>query len=228
MVSLNNTYLNTGAATNVAMTFSTGDGSTPLFPSTSPNVIGVGGTGLYLNSNNIYNYEAAWGGYPNDGAGGGGLSTNFAAPTFQSGNGVNYAKRAIPDVSMEADPLTAVAVYDSLDGGTRTPWTAVGGTSVASPLFAGVLALAQQDRIAAGLPILNSAEVDTILYGEYNSTDYSTYFHDITRGNNSDVNSRGRATVAGYYAGTGYDLATGIGSPKANALVPLLGSYSAS
>ena len=226
ITSLDNTYLKTAPVTNVAVTVSTGDGSTPLFPATTPDVIAVGGTSLYLGANGSYGHETAWGGTAGAGAGGGGPSSTFAAPTFQSANGVKLStKRTVPDVSLEADPVTAVSVYDSLDANGGSPWTAFGGTSVAAPLFAGVVALAQQQRIAASLPILNSTEVDAAVYEAYNSPAYSTYFHDITAGKNSNVNARGRTTVAGYGATTGYDLATGVGSPIANLFVPYLSGY---
>ena len=62
VVSLNSTYVATGALTSVPLDVSSGDGSSPEFPATSPNVIAVGGTSLYLTSQNAYNYETAWGG----------------------------------------------------------------------------------------------------------------------------------------------------------------------
>jgi subtilase family serine protease len=214
----------------VTFVASTGDygAADPEYPAFSPNVVAVGGTSLYLASaRGKYSYETAWGGLAGAGAGGGGLSTNFGPPTFQSSNGVNFSKRAIPDVSMVADPVTAVSVYDSFDASYNNdgdPWTAYGGTSVAAPVTAGVLGLAQQDLIAASKPILNSVQADTAFYEAYNSPSYSTYFHDITLGNNSNVNSRGRTTVTGFNATTGYDEATGIGSLIANTLVPYLAS----
>ncbi len=225
VVALNNTYLTSGAASKVVVTVSTGDGSTPLFPATSPNVVAVGGTSLYLSAG-TYGHETAWGGLANDGAGGGGPSTNFLAPTFQSANGVTLSsKRTVPDISMEADPATAVSVYDSFDAGRGDPWTAFGGTSVAAPLTAGVIGLAQQLRSASGKTILNSVQLDSAIYQAYNSTSASTYFHDITLGNNSNVNSRGKTTVTGYSATKGYDEATGIGSPIANSLVLYLSNF---
>ena len=63
VVSLNNTYVATGALTSVPLDVSSGDGSSPEFPATSPNVIAVGGTSLYLTSQNAYHYETAWGGH---------------------------------------------------------------------------------------------------------------------------------------------------------------------
>jgi subtilase family serine protease len=223
VVSLNSTYLSSGAATTVPVTVSTGDYSTPLFPATSPNVIAVGGSSLYFSSvKGKYALETAWGGLSGAGAGGGGLSTNFAAPTFQTANGVGFAKRAIPDVSLIADPVTAVSVYDSLDTtvSAPSPWVGIGGTSLATPVFAGMLSLAQQTRLAASKSLLTSASVDNAIYSTYNSGSYSTYFHDITLGNNSDPNNS--PASAGFSATTGYDLATGVGSPIGNSFMQYL------
>ncbi len=221
----NNAYLATGPASLLPITISAGDGSTPLYPATSPNVIAVGGTSVYLASvKGRYGYETAWGGLRGAGSGGGGTSTYFAAPTFQSANGVTYGTRAIPDVSLIADPVTAVSIYDSLDVSTQypNPWGATGGTSVAAPVYAGMLALAQQNRLAAGQTLLTSAQINAATYKLYNSSSYSTYFHDITMGNNKDVTSGGTTDVTGYTATTGYDLATGVGSPIGNTFVPYL------
>ena len=102
---------------------------------------------LYLSSvRGNYSFETAWGGISNGGSGGGGLSTNFAAPAYQTTAALGYSKRAVPDVSMDADPYTGVSIYDSLDESSNngSPWSATGGTSVAAPLFAGTVAIAQQ------------------------------------------------------------------------------------
>ena len=88
-MSLNSTYLAAAPVTNTVVTVSTGDGSSPGFPATSPNVVAVGGSSLYLGSvKGKYAYETAWGGLNQAGAGGGGQSATFAAPTFQSNNKV--------------------------------------------------------------------------------------------------------------------------------------------
>lgn len=89
-------------------------------------------------------------------------------------------------------------------------WVRVGGNSVASPSWAALIALADQTRIANGLPALTSNDVRTTLYADYNSPNYLNDFHDITNGNN------------GYQAGPGYDLTTGIGTPKVQNVVQAL------
>ena len=221
-------YLATGPAANVAVTISSGDGSSPLYPATSPNVIAVGGTSLLLGSvRGKYSLESAWGGLAGLGAGGGGPSLFYDAPSYQTSNGVTYPSRAVPDVALIADPVTGVSFYDSLDvtASDPSPWLAAGGTSLAAPVFAGMIALAQQNRLAAGLPLLNSNQINNEIYAVYNSPSYSTYFHDITLGSNTNVDGKtGQITVDGYAATTGYDLATGVGSPIGNTFVPLLSS----
>ncbi len=156
------------------------------------------------------------------GAGGGGTSAFFSVPSYQSSNGINInGKRALPDISLNADPLTGVSVYDSYAASINgAAWLSIGGTSEASPLLAGILALAQQDRATAHKAPLTSAQIHNAVYSLYNSPAYSTYFHDVTLGGNGDAS----VGFAGYNAGTGYDRATGIGSPIANKLVPYLAS----
>ena len=107
-------------------------------------------------------------------------------------------------MAFDADPNSGVAVYDSYDYGSSTPWVQVGGTSLSSPCWAGLIAIADQLRVAEGLtPMDGPSQTLPILYGMQAGD-----FHDITVGNN------------GYAAGPGYDMVTGIGSPVANNLVP--------
>ena len=111
------------------------------------------------------------------------------------------------------NPSTGVPVYDSFD--TSTPWGQWGGTSIAAPQWAALFAIADQARAAAGEGPLSSTQALSLLYGTYNSSSYSSDFHDITSGT-----STGHPN---YSAGTGYDLVTGLGTPIANQLVNVLG-----
>ena len=117
------------------------------YPASSPFVTGVGGTNFLLNANNTIQAEIVW----NDttvqlGAGGGGLSDLFGRPSYQVGVvGVN--QRAVPDISMLADSYPGYAIYCTAgppDCGQQGPWTTVGGTSAAAPLFAGGAALVDE------------------------------------------------------------------------------------
>ena len=127
------------------------------FPATSPNVVAVGGTSLYLNTNNSYSSETAWSWNSTySWGGGGGTSAVQAKPSYQTSYGSAHpgnilattTSRAIPDVAMVADPVTGVYIYDSYNGGWEE---SVGGTSLASPLFAGLVADADGIRRRRGL-----------------------------------------------------------------------------
>ena len=142
---------------------------------------------------------------------GGGFSHIFAKPSYQdtlpAGSSFAGDMRGIPDVAFQASARTAPLVYDSFDGG----WFLVGGTSCSSPQFAGLVAIA--DQIAGhGLGLINPT-----LYSLANSPNYSTYFYDVTTGNN-----QADPSVPGYPATTGWDPVTGLGTPNAATLVPAL------
>jgi subtilase family serine protease len=164
---------------------SSGDGgSGVIYPSASPNVVAAGGTSLY-ETNGAYNYEAGWSGS------GGGPSAVETRPSFQSGiKSIVGNARGVPDISAVADPNTGVAMYDSGYGG----WIVVGGTSVASPVLAGI-------TNSGGAARWNGAE-QTWIYG------HTGGFHDITIGSNG-----------GYSCTTGWDFVTGWGSPTSSSSV---------
>ena len=178
-------------------------GDIPGYPSESPNVISVGGTSLTLNSNGSYNTESAWS------DGGGGVSAYESQPSYQVGkvNGLTTTRRATPDVSMDANPNTGVYVLDSFY--VSGSYLEVGGTSLATPMWAALISIADQGRVLQGLGTLNGTT--QTLPALYSAS--AANFHDITTGSNGQP-----ATV-------GYDLATGIGSPVANLLIPALAGY---
>ena len=201
----------TRGTNGVTFTASTGDGGAPGgYPAFSPNVVAVGGTSLKLNTNNSYASESAWSG------GGGGTSTVEAKPSYQTSYGTAHptsllasaTSRATPDVSLDASPSTGVYTYDSYNANGGSGWFEVGGTSLSSPMFAGLVAIADQMRASTGRGSLSGTQTLAALY-----TASSSDFNDITTGNN------------GFPALTGYDLATGLGTPKANLLVPALANY---
>jgi hypothetical protein len=181
----------------VTYTAASGDNGRPgFYPAYSQNVVAVGGTSLTLNSSGAYSSESGW-----SGSGGGisgvltSISTPETQPAYQAGVVTqSTTRRTIPDLSFDADPNTGVYEYDTCGGGGLYP---IGGTSVASPIMAGLVAVVNQGR--------------SYLFsrGSYNGTDFlNALYHlpqsdlvDITTGNN------------GYAAGAGYDLVTGRGSP---------------
>ena len=109
-----------------------------MYPALSPNVVAVGGTFLTLSGNN-YASETAWSG------GGGGPNAYENAPSYQSGV-QSSGYRQTPDVAFDASPDSGAAVYDSYDFGASLPWDSVGGTSLSSPCWAGLIAIADQLR----------------------------------------------------------------------------------
>jgi subtilase family serine protease len=192
--------------TFVAATLDNGSRYGVFWPAISPNVVGVGGTVLTLN-NGGYGSETGWA-YST-----GGISKYEAQPSYQHGVVTqSTTMRANPDVSYAA---TNFAAYDTV--GTYHGWFQAGGTSAGTPQWAGLIALADQEREAANLSLqpLSSTQTLDALYS-FAAQDPS-YFHDITSGSNG-----------AYRAGPGYDLVTGIGTPVANQLIPALANYSGS
>jgi subtilase family serine protease len=183
-----------------AWTYAYPDGQLPFgvsWPAVEPTVLSVGGTNLQLNSNGSYAGETTWN-EPN-GAGGGGVSTLYREPSYQFGV-QSTGLRTVPDVAYNADSdASPIWVYDSQANG----WNLQGGTSEGAPQCAGLIAMANQGRALVGLSALDGAT--QTLPAVYR---FSSAFHDVTSGNN------------GYYtAHTGYDEATGLGSPTAVQLV---------
>ena len=210
----------TTPAGHVGVTFlaaSGDDGPPPSWPAVSANVVSVGGTTLALNSSDNRTSEIGWSGS------GGGLSTEVPEPSYQTayagssyvqttlGNyALHNSTRGNPDVSFDADPSPGYALYDSFAyNGETLGWTQVGGTSAASPQWAGLIALADQGRGSAGSLDGASQTLPGLYQLGSNAASYANDFNDITSGSD------------GYYAAqTGYDLVTGLGTPKANNLIP--------
>ena len=170
------------------------------YPASMPDVTAVGGTSLTLDANGNVATEIAWGNLANSGrtgASGGGISTIFNRPGWQTGTGVPAGtKRLVPDVAAVADPATGVLI---VSGGKTAQ---IGGTSLASPIWAAWCALLNQARATAGKAPLGA--LNPRLYPLAGTT----AFRDITSGGNSV-----------YSAGPGYDLCTGLGVPNVAALL---------
>ena len=187
------------------------------WPSSDPLVTSIGGSQLNLNETGTkITPDVVW----NDGfgAGGGGQSAVFNRPLFQRGvRSVVGSHRGTPDISMSAAVNGGAWVYMSFAGietpGVSDPgWYIFGGTSEASPIFSGIVALA--DQVAGHrLGLINPA-----LYalGAASAHGVNTGLVDITSGNNSF------AGVTGFDAGPGYDLASGWGTINAARFVPAL------
>ena len=185
-----------------------------------PHVTAVGGTQFtpsFDSSGNDVGYatESVWhdkAPIPKSdrGASGGGRSSVFAKPSFQSGVFPKDKHRDIPDVS-----LGAAAFHPGFFFAVGTPgqFGIVGGTSLAAPVWAGISALAAQ---SAGTTRVGNLNAKLYALGPLNNT-ASSGLHDVTMGNNS-FNG-----VPGYNAKPGYDRATGWGTPDIGILVPMLG-----
>jgi subtilase family serine protease len=185
----------------------TGDSGSLWHPSAAPTVLGVGGTSLYLNSGGGYGSETAW----NDsyGSGGGGVSTQETEPGYQR-IAQQTGWRNVPDVAYDADGNTG---FSAIVGGQNYY---VYGTSCGSPQWAALIAIADQGRALNGLGSLDSSNLVNgllpSLYDLYGTPFYAQAFNDVTVG----------TTSTGQAAGSGYDTATGLGTPKAGFLIPYL------
>lgn len=190
---------------NIAFCASSGDADNVSYPATSPSVIGVGGTSMQLNgSGGRVNDELGW--YFS----GGGISGFFRKPQYQ------YIKnnaqpqtdlRTSPDVSFFADSFPGVNLYFTPVNETDGIWLAVGGTSVSSPCFAGVLACA----LPMNMRYKNAPE---LMYKvAENSSDLEGYI-DVKNGN-----------TPFYPAIEGYDYVTGLGSPNIRSFIELVRYY---
>jgi subtilase family serine protease len=153
------------SAAGVSFFVSSGDNGTPAeYPSSSPNVVSVGGTTLNFSGSTLVS-ETGWS------SGGGGCSAYEAANAVQAafsqyGQAGCNGRRATPDVSLDADPASGVSVYDTTNYQGRSGWFKVGGTSASSPMWAG--------RSAVAGVVVNASTV-------YGST---IAYRDITSGNN--------------------------------------------
>ncbi|HEY3770891.1 MAG TPA: S53 family peptidase [Candidatus Angelobacter sp.] len=155
------------------------------FPSSSPFALACGGTQLVASGSTISS-EITWGGVANDGASGGGVSGHFPTPSYQTGLlPKGFTGRGVPDVAGNADPQTGYHVL--VDGVSSV----IGGTSAVAPLYAGLVALMNED-IGSRCGFLNP-----VLYGN------ASVCHDITKGTNG-----------AYNAASGWDPTTGLGSIK--------------
>jgi subtilase family serine protease len=191
-------------------------------PASDPLVLAAGGTSLTA-SDETGNYlkESAWGlpfGDPGTHfqASGGGISRLFRRPAYQRRIPRPGNDRGVPDVSSTASPHTAMAVI-SVEGKKGYSVHGSGGTSAAAPLWAALIALADE-RAGRRLGFVNPA-----LYRIAAGADYHRAFHDVTDGSNT-VSFPPR-TIKGYAATPGWDPVTGLGSPDAAVLVPLLDRY---
>jgi subtilase family serine protease len=231
--------------------------ATSDWPASSPFVTSVGGTSLAVGATNNYMFETAWGSTTSSWTGsawspatpgpwvygaGGGVSRLFAEPAYQQGvvpSSVFAAQgrtgRAVPDISADADPNTGYLIGETQtfpDGTARYAEYRIGGTSLASPLIAGIMALVNQ---AAGHPL---GFVNPLLYSLNGSgafTDVtspsstiavvrSNYVNSVDASNGLSYVLRTMNQTLSLKATAGYDDVTGLGTPSSSFIAKLSGS----
>lgn len=202
------------------------------YPAMAPDVLSVGGTVLTKNQTQPATWtDTAWSGsdggpsyYVNEPS----YQSQFAVvpSTFASFNG--GVRRVSPDVAFDSGiaPTSTSAspgdvnIYDSFGGTSFNTqngnWFPLAGTSVGAPAWSGMVAIADQLRVDTHLGVLSSSQTLQYIYG-LDSVSPSTFFNDITSGGNGQ-----------YPAAAGYDRVTGMGTPKASALIPQIAESYAS
>jgi subtilase family serine protease len=171
---------------------SSGDNNVVEWPSSNPNVLAVGATSLYLNKNNSISMQQTW---MNTGCG---YSNYFKIPNYQLE--VNYTtQRSTVDLSIVGNPDTGCLIY------TNGDYIVIGGTSLSAPIISGMFALINAIRKKNNKKLFNTNQnsnlsVQNILYNNFYKDDI---FYDIIQG-----------TSGQYSATPGYDLPTGLGTPK--------------
>ncbi|MCL6484814.1 MAG: putative Ig domain-containing protein, partial [Janthinobacterium lividum] len=199
---------------NMTYLAATGDsGNGVSWPSVSPNVLAVGGTTLSYSGSGVRS-ETAWSGA------GGGISAYTPLPSYQTANvpGLsNLLRRNVADVAFNADPATGQYTAVMTPGSSTASWLSVGGTSLSTPQWAGLVAIANANRALQAKTALGLAH--TMLYGQIATIPgtFASSFADITRGSNG--------TCGACTARVGYDPLGGLGTPNVkNLLASLSGS----
>jgi subtilase family serine protease len=203
-----------------AMSQASGDGDADLDGGTgltgNPYATIVGGTTLTTGgAGGAWSAETAWN-WGGGGGSGGGIS-GYGIPNWQQGAGTagnqgSTVYRNYPDVAMPGDGVFLVSRNGTSIG-------SVGGTSCASPLWAGFMALVNQQAASLGKPAVGFPNPAIYAIGKGSYSAYTNSFHDITTGNNFNSQNPTR-----FNAVTGYDLCTGWGTPRgSNTIVALVG-----
>ena len=204
-------YDNAFSSSQMTYVAATGDaGAGVEWPSVSSYVVGVGGTSLTYTGSGTRT-EIAWS------STGGGISAYVPVPSYQT-SGVpglgGAAFRHVADVSFNADASTGQYVAVIAQGGGSANWLSAGGTSLATPQWAGVFTIANAVRALSSAAPLGAPHA--VLYAKLGATpaSYAADFADVTQGSDGGC--------ASCKANTGYDTLTGLGTPNASALIPSL------
>jgi subtilase family serine protease len=220
MQGLAETYLMAAAAVGISYMSASGDqGFLDLnYPPSSPYATGVGGTSMDLYEDNSIFEQTVW--HDDAGSGSGsGPSELFDIPDWQHGQGIDEhspTQRLTPDIALFADGDRPGISFYGRQIIKRTPhWIDEGGgTSAASPMLAGMVALWVQQRLESGKTSLGL--LNPLLNHMANSDQYDKLFYDVDEGTSNRDPSKTEWDEGG--AGPGYDMATGWGSPQADAI----------
>jgi hypothetical protein len=199
------------SASNMTYLAATGDsGAAVSWPAVSSKVVAVGGTSLTYTGSGTRT-ETVWSGT------GGGTSLYTLKPAYQTaavpGMGT-YSGRAVADVAFNADPRTGQYVAVMAPGSTAVNWISAGGTSLATPQWAGLVAIANGARALSAKAALGAPHA--VLYGQIAAVPgtYASAFSDITKGLN------GSCSIC--ISTLGYDIPSGLGTPNVTSLVSAL------
>ncbi|RAR79731.1 hypothetical protein AX018_102553 [Paracidovorax anthurii] len=201
----------TFTGTRMGYLAATGDsGAGVTWPAVSSGVLGVGGTTLTYGGTGSRS-EVAWS------STGGGTSAYLPTPAYQQSGlpGVGtVARRTVADVAMNADPTTGQYLAVIPQGASTAQWLSAGGTSLSTPMWSGLLAVAGALRAQAGREPLGRPH--TVIYGTVGAqpANYAAGFLDVSAGQHG--------TCAACTARAGYDQLTGLGTPRAQDLLALL------
>lgn len=189
------------------------------FPGDTPYITQVGGTTLTTTgpggawaSETVWNWGIELGSQLDGVGSGGGISTQYPIPDWQTNivttaNQGSTTMRNTPDVALTADHIYVRAIGHDYLG--------IAGTSAAAPLWAGFMALVNQEAAASGKPPVGF--INPALAAIGSSANYLSAFHDITTGNNTWSQSPNK-----FYAAPGYDLCAGWGTPYGQKLIDAL------
>jgi subtilase family serine protease len=196
---------------NMTYLAATGDsGAAVSWPAVSTKVVAVGGTSLTYTGTGVRS-ETVWSGT------GGGASLYTLKPSYQTsavpGMGT-FSGRAVADVAFNADPSTGQYVAVMAPGSTAVSWISAGGTSISTPQWAGLIAIANATRALSAKAALGSPHA--VLYGQIAAVPgtYASAFADITKGLN------GACAIC--VSAVGYDTPSGLGTPNVSNLVNAL------
>jgi len=206
----------TFASANMTYLAATGDsGAAVSWPAVSPNVVAVGGTTLTYAGTGTRT-EVSWSGT------GGGTSQYTATPSYQA-NAVpgmgSVAHRTVADVAFNADPASGQYVVVIAPGSASVNWLSAGGTSLSTPQWAGLIAVANASRALVAKPALGAPHA--VLYGQIASVpgNYASVFADVTKGSDG--------VCVTCTAKVGYDPLSGLGTPNVTSLLSVLSGATA-